>query len=171
MGHDGSGAELELAGALVVDRHPRDVTGQKIGRELNAFERAARGTGETLGQHGFADPRDVLDEHVARRRQADDGQLCFGMFADEDLLDRVDQVSESLGAAHLVRAVTRVSRSRGGLSRHAKRVILREALRAMTSLEFLARAARTRVVAAYFWRCSNSTRADRRTAVCRGSAR
>ena len=41
LGDDRPGAELELAAALVVDRHAGDVAGQQVGRELDALEGAA----------------------------------------------------------------------------------------------------------------------------------
>ena len=41
LGHDRAGAELEVAGLLVVDRDAGDVAGQQVGRELDALEAAA----------------------------------------------------------------------------------------------------------------------------------
>src|SRR5262249_28025553 len=129
VGDDRPSPELELGGALVVNRDAGDVGGQQIWRELNALEGATRGAGQAFGEHSLADARDVFDQQVTRGRQADDRQLRLGMLADQNLLDRVDEAAQCLRTAH------RAFRTAPG------------ALRTMASLELLPRAARTRIVA------------------------
>ena len=96
----GPGAELELAGALVVDRDAGDVARQQVGRELDALEGAAGRARQALGQHRLADAGHVLDQQMPGGREPDDGQLGLGVFSNQDLLDRRDEIAQRLRAAH-----------------------------------------------------------------------
>ena len=51
--------------SLVKDRNTQDIRGQEIRRELNTLELGSDGSGEGLGQSGFAGPRIVLQEDMA----------------------------------------------------------------------------------------------------------
>ena len=176
VGHDRPSAELELARPLIVDRDTGHVRRQQIGRELDALERAARGARQTLGEHRFAHAGHVFDQQVPSRGESDDGLLGLGVLADQDLFDRADQVPQCLRAAHFGR-VTRcafcVTRSKrllqGDPTRNAQLVTRNSALCAMAPLEFLARAARARVVAADLRRRCRAC-ADARTSGSRGAS-
>ena len=84
---DRAGPELEVARPLVEDRDAGDVAGQEVRRELDALERAADRAGHRLGQHGLADARHVLDQHMAPAEQRDERQLHLAVLADDHLLD------------------------------------------------------------------------------------
>ncbi len=101
LGVDGAGAKLELACALVKDGHAGHVTGQHVGRELDALELAADRFGQRLGQHGLAHTGHVLDEDVALAQQAQHGQLYRLALADDDMLDVLnDPIGGCLNIGH-----------------------------------------------------------------------
>ena len=75
VGEHAAGAELELAGGAVPDRHAGDVGGQQVGGELDAVPGAADRAGDRLGQRRLADAGDVLDEEVALGEQAHEREV------------------------------------------------------------------------------------------------
>ena len=83
----GPGAELELLRALVEERDAGDVARQQVGRELDAAKRAVERARERLGEHGLADARHVLEQHVAFAQQRDQQQVDDVALADDDALD------------------------------------------------------------------------------------
>ena len=66
----GSGPEAERPALTVEHVHARDVRREEIRRELHAVEREVERARERLREHGLADTRDVLDEHVPLGKQA-----------------------------------------------------------------------------------------------------
>ncbi len=88
---DTPGAELELAGLLVEDRHPGDVRRQQVGRELDPTRRPPDGTGQCLGQLGLAHPGHVLQQQVPLGQQDDQGGLDHLGLALDDLGDVAPQ--------------------------------------------------------------------------------
>ncbi len=77
------GARVEHKGLLaaLVHRHPREVAGHQVGRELHARELQAKGARQGVGQGGFPHPRDVFDEQVPAGQQAGHAVLYLGLFA------------------------------------------------------------------------------------------
>ena len=71
----GPGPELELAGLLVVDRQPRHVGRQQVGRELDAGKPQLQAARERLRQRRLARARHVLDQHVPLDQQSGQQQL------------------------------------------------------------------------------------------------
>ena len=61
-------------GLLIEDRHPRHVTGQHIGRELDAVEAAADRAGDALRQHRLPGAWNIFDENMPLAEQADKRQ-------------------------------------------------------------------------------------------------
>ena len=73
----------EFAALLAVDRNSRNVAGQEVGRELNAFERATDGSRKAFGEHGFAHTGHVFYQQVALGHQGRQGLLDHRAFADD----------------------------------------------------------------------------------------
>ena len=84
LGENGAGSELKLAGLLVVYVGAGDIGGEQVGGALYAPEGAAQGARHGTGQHGLADARHVLDQHVALAQRGYQEQLCHLPFADDD---------------------------------------------------------------------------------------
>ena len=80
---DRAGPKLEFLVALVEERHPGDVAGQQVGRELDAAERAVERPRHGPGQHGLADARHVLDQHVPLAQQRHQQQVDDVALADD----------------------------------------------------------------------------------------
>src|SRR5206468_9264487 len=89
--------ELEIAPLLVVDVDAGDVSGKEVGGELDPSERAVDRAGNGLGQHGLADPGDVLDQQVTFGNEAHQSQANLSLLALNDLPDIVRDAGE--GAA------------------------------------------------------------------------
>src|SRR5262249_49935343 len=85
--------------ALVEDVDPGDVRRKQVRRELEARERAVDAACERLRERRLPDSRQVLDDQMALRDQAEDGQL-------QRLRRRADDGSEVVhyGPDCLVRA-------------------------------------------------------------------
>ena len=89
------GAELELLGAPVVDRHAGDVAGQQVRGELDPAHRAVDRDRQRLGQRRLADARHVLDQEVPLGEQRDERDAHDVRLAHEHVLDvRGDPVGE-----------------------------------------------------------------------------
>jgi hypothetical protein len=76
--------ELEAARVAVVDRHADDVRRQHVGRALDAVEVQAEQFGQDMGQDGLADARQILDQQMAARKQADQGEADLALLAEHD---------------------------------------------------------------------------------------
>ncbi len=77
---------------------PVTSAGSRSGRELHAVERQVERPGERLREHGLPDPGDVLDQDVALREQAEQGQpqrLPGGMHGGAEVRD--DPIGERGG--------------------------------------------------------------------------
>ncbi len=107
VGEDRSGAELEVAGVLVVDAHPRDVAGQQVGCELDTADAGVDRASQRLGEHRLADAGHVLDEQVALGEQDDQGCPDHLGLAVDDALDR---------AGHARRDIREVAQAGPGLA-------------------------------------------------------
>ncbi len=65
VGEYGPLVELEGLITLVEQRHPEDVRGQQVRRELNALEAGVDGARQGLGERRLASAGHVLEQHVA----------------------------------------------------------------------------------------------------------
>ncbi|PQM46867.1 hypothetical protein C1Y40_02955 [Mycobacterium talmoniae] len=90
VGEDRSAPELETARLHVVDGRPQQVGGQQIRGELHPGEAEPQRRGEGPRDQGFAEPGQVLDQHVAARQHRDQDQAQRGPFADHDAFDLVE---------------------------------------------------------------------------------
>ena len=94
-------AEVELARALVVDERPGEVGGEQVGGELGAGELQAEGLRERPGGQRLAEPREVLEQHVAAREDPGQDQPQRAGLADHDRgdpsEDGVGEVARLLG--------------------------------------------------------------------------
>ena len=79
--------ELETPRLGVEHRHADDVRRQQIGRELHALEAQAEAGRQRMRQRGLAQPRQILDQHVAVGQQGDEGQAHFLRLAQDQLID------------------------------------------------------------------------------------
>ena len=97
---DRSGAELEVARLLVVDREPGDVGRLQVGRALDARGlRVLDRAGDRAREDGLRGARDVLEEHVAAARERREHELDALGLAVHDRLDvREEAVGRSLRA-------------------------------------------------------------------------
>jgi hypothetical protein len=87
VGEDAAGPELELPVLLVVDRDAGDVRRQQVGSELDAAHRAVDAACQRLGEHGLADPGDVLDQEVTFGEEHGDRRGDHVGLALDDALD------------------------------------------------------------------------------------
>ncbi len=86
----GPGPEVEVAVALVPDRRARHVGGHQVGRELDSREAEARDGGERAGGQRLRQPREVLEQDVPVREQAEQDELEPLALADDRPLDLVE---------------------------------------------------------------------------------
>jgi len=91
-GEDGSGAEDELAGTLVVDVAAREVAGQQVRRELGPRVREAQGRRQAVRGDCLSEARQVLDEHVTTREDAREDQSQGIALADDGTFDLVEDL-------------------------------------------------------------------------------
>ncbi len=78
----GPGLNSKASDVDVIDGDAENVAGQHVAGELQAVEAARHGAGQGLRQGGLADAGHVLDEQMAARQQADEGQPDdFGLAA------------------------------------------------------------------------------------------
>ena len=85
---DGAGAELECAILRVPDREPGDVGRLQVRRALDASgHRAVDAPRDRAGEDGLRSARDVLEQHVAARREGGDHERDRLALAEHDGLD------------------------------------------------------------------------------------
>ena len=94
---DRAGVELEGARALVVDADAGDVTGQQVGRELDATGRAVDRLRHGARQRGLARAREVLEQQVALAEQRGESEPDDERLAQQHLLDVGNQAIERFG--------------------------------------------------------------------------
>src|SRR5205814_2802800 len=142
------GPELELVLPLVEDVDAGHVGRQEVGRELQAGEVAVERARERLGQHRLADAREVLDDRVPFRDEAEDDQAqrrvgCMDDPAEvsDDRLDqpvrgRFDSALSHFGAQPLWISVSTSSRIAAAISSFGAFATVRSpaAPRSVTSL-------------------------------------
>ena len=87
----GAGPEAEFPVALVEDVGAGDVGGEKVGGALDALEGAAEGEGDALGEDGFADAGDAVDEDVALAEEGHDAEAEGLLVADDDFLEVLEE--------------------------------------------------------------------------------
>jgi len=97
VGEDRTGAELEVAVALVPDRGAGDVGGEQVGRELDAAEAEPARLREGAGGERLREPRHVFEQDVAVGEQAEQDQLELLPLADDGALDLVDDAGAEPG--------------------------------------------------------------------------
>ena len=88
----GPAAEGELADALVVDVGAGEVGRQQVGRELRPREVEAERLGEGARGQRLAEPREVLDQHVALGQDRGQHEAQRLLLADHGLADPVEHV-------------------------------------------------------------------------------
>ena len=97
-------AELEVVGLQVQDRGAGDVARHQVGRELHALEPQPEQRREDPDERGLADPRDVVDQDVVAREDADHHQPERLTHAEQPLVDPVGHLLEEsprpLGLGH-----------------------------------------------------------------------
>ncbi len=91
VGHDGAWTEAEFPVALVEDVGAGDVGGEKVGGALDALEGAAEGEGDALGEDGFADAGNAVDEDVALAEEGHDAEAEGLLVADDDFLEVLEE--------------------------------------------------------------------------------
>src|SRR6185436_10277225 len=84
LGENRPRMKLESPGFTVVDRYPENVGRQEVARELYALEAQSQGGGERVREHGLADPGYILDQQVAARDEAGDGEPDLMYLAEND---------------------------------------------------------------------------------------
>ena len=72
VGENRAGLEHELLHVFVVDGDARHVTGQQVAGELHARERAIHRARQRIGQRCLAKARQVLDQQMPARGEADE---------------------------------------------------------------------------------------------------
>ena len=82
--------ELEVAGALVVDRRAGDVGGHQVGRELDPLEAHVAHLRERARDQRLREARVVLEQHVAVGEKREQAGLERAALADHRLLDLVE---------------------------------------------------------------------------------
>ena len=96
---------MECAAAPVEDRDAENVRRQHVAGELDALKVQSQDAGEHVGQRGFADSRQVLDQQVAARQQAGYGESDRPFLAEDDAVD-ICQDGFEFGESHGVGAQT-----------------------------------------------------------------
>jgi len=79
--HNRPRPKLELHALLVEDAHPRHITGQHVGRKLDAAEDAAHALGQRAREHGLAHAGDIFDQQVPFAQERDERQANFLILA------------------------------------------------------------------------------------------
>lgn len=90
VGEDRAAAEGELRGLLVVNAGAGHVRRQQVGCELDAPELGGDAFGQRAGEHRFAHPRHVFQQHVPVGQQPGQHELDHRALADDDALDVAD---------------------------------------------------------------------------------
>ena len=89
---DRPGTELELPGALVVDRQPCDVGRLQVGRALDPRERRTLdGLRNRARENRLRRARHVLEEHMPAGCQRREHERDLLVLAEDDLLDVAEQ--------------------------------------------------------------------------------
>ena len=83
---DGAGAELELGGLLVEDRHPGHVRRQQVGRALQPLEGTPDAAGQGAGEHRLGHAGHVFEQDVPLAQVRRQGQGQLRPLADDHLL-------------------------------------------------------------------------------------
>lgn len=78
----------------------KDVGGKEVGGELNAAEGAADGSGEAVGEGGFADAWGSFDEDVAACEEGDAEEFSCGFRTEDGGFEAVAELVEGL-AGHV----------------------------------------------------------------------
>jgi hypothetical protein len=86
--------------AALVDGNPRQVAGHQVSRELHARKVQPEGPGQRMGQGGFADARNVLDQQMPPGQQAGDAVPNLGRFSDDHRVKLVQERFEFLLCIH-----------------------------------------------------------------------
>jgi hypothetical protein len=84
---DRPGMEPERLRVSVEDRHPENVRGEQVARELDPRVLEPEGGGERLREGGLPHARDVLDQQVPAGEQAGEGEPQRVPLADDDALE------------------------------------------------------------------------------------
>ena len=104
LGEDRPRSELEVIDLLVERPDACDVRRQKIRGELDAAKGAVERTGQRLGEHGLADPGDILDQQVPFAKQGDEAELDLFFFVDDRpghvLHERIGDTSDDFSCPH-----------------------------------------------------------------------
>jgi hypothetical protein len=87
IGEDGSGMELEFAGFLVKDAEARDISREEVRGALDAGEFSTEGEGEGLGEGGFSEAWEVLDEEMTASEQAFEHMFNNLLFSAEGMVE------------------------------------------------------------------------------------
>ena len=72
VGEDRAGPKLEVTGLGQEDSGAEDVTGQQVGRALQASEFPLDAGSQSPSQHGLAHAGNILDQHVTFGQQRHD---------------------------------------------------------------------------------------------------
>ncbi len=79
--------EFELLRGAVEDRHAEDVGRQQVAGELHALPGEAQHLRQRMGEGGLADAGHVLDQQVAARQQAGEGEPQRAGLAEDDAVE------------------------------------------------------------------------------------
>ncbi len=91
----GPGLEFEFLRRGIEDADADHVAGQQVRSKLNALERAAERTRESLRERGLADARNVFNQQMAAREQRGERELDDVFLALHDARDRAQKLGEA----------------------------------------------------------------------------
>ena len=87
LGEDGAGAELELAGFLVIEVGAGDIGGEEVGGRLDAAKGTAERLGDRPGEHSLADAGDILEKDMTLAEDSNENELDGRRLADDNFFD------------------------------------------------------------------------------------
>src|SRR4029078_7050190 len=97
IGKDRAGFDGERLPRRPEDPGPDDVRRDQIRRELDAVERPAEDPGQRREEHGLAETRSSLEEHMAVREDCDEESVHHPVLPDDDAAQLMADLGETCG--------------------------------------------------------------------------
>ena len=82
--------EVEIARLAIEDRDAENVGGQQVAGKLDALKMQPQRGCQCVGEGGLADAGNILDQQVATREHARDGEPDLMFLAEDDFADLID---------------------------------------------------------------------------------
>ena len=95
--------KAETRRVAVVNRYAENIGRQQIAGELDTLKLQAEHRGQRMGEGGFADARNILDQQVAAGQQAGERKADLVLLAEDDLSGGVDDALKGRGGHDCVR--------------------------------------------------------------------